>query len=168
MWFLKLYWKELTVLLALVGLGIWIQRAIVHYGDDRVRVAVKPWQDAQTAWKAVRVAQDKTNRDHNAEVRKGYEADLARIDAELGTTRGLLDEARDRSRRVEEAYRRRAVDAAARISAGEAGLADLYGRIEAARGRTTAAADRYDTACQRDAVRFKGLQDQVRPWVVVE
>jgi signal transduction histidine kinase len=154
--------------LVLAALGILAQRAVVGYGDGRVRAAVRPWQDAQTAWKARAAAQDETNLAINAKVEEDNERERRRIAGELADTQRLLVQARDRGRRVEEAYRLALADERGRVAASSATVARLLEDIGRARGEVDSSSAAYDAACRKDAITLTGLQTEIRPWVILQ
>jgi hypothetical protein len=90
---------------------------------------------------------------HGSEVLKDANEKLLAIAADRDSLGGMLRRAQDGLRRAEAAAHTNQLGA------------DVVAGIASRASELEAAFDNYDRACQRDAVRFHALQEQVRPWM---
>lgn len=100
---------------------------------------------------AIEVARAEAQRLENAKELEDAHKQLAAIAADRDSVDSLLRRARDQVRAL-----------AASAATGERGLDALTGIAARAEALDRRLAD-YDAACQRDAVRFEALQNQLRP-----
>ena len=151
----------------LVGLAVLLAclvYAIGAYGDKR---AAKEHAKVQALWDqdraAYKAASDKAVTDallqktvilsNNAKVIEDANAQLVAIAADRDSLAVRVRDYQDslRASAAREATGDRGLDVAARIARGAAELDAAY--------------DAYDKSCQRDAVRFRALQDEIRPQI---
>lgn len=152
------YWKYAAGALVLVA-AFW---ALHSYGQSRYKegkaVIQAAWDKDRAARAAVDASiakdqelKDAANRARNEVIEREYKADLAAIAADRDSLAGRLRERENRLRSLASASAtdKQGLIVAARIAASAAETDRLY--------------DEYDQSCRRDAVRFKALQDEVRP-----
>lgn len=153
--------------LAIYGIaGAVIAAGVLGYGHSRYK-AGKAAEHA--LWAADTAARDKAAAEaiaaqkaaelaaqaHNQEIQTDANTKLAAIAADRDNLSGMLRRADDRIRSL-----------AAAKATGDLGISVATGiatRAEEARRAIETQYDVYDRACQRDAVRFQALQDQIRP-----
>lgn len=149
------FWKPLTGAIVLAGI-LW---AVHHHGynagRDRIQAA---WDKDRAARKEadamVVQAQAKfeaANKARNEVIEREYQSKLAAIAADRDSISGRVREYESRLRSISAAQ-----------ATGQRGL-DVAAGIAARQREMDQAFDAYDRACRNDAVRFKALQDEIRP-----
>lgn len=146
---------QVWALLALIALGWWLRSSGYDAGQ---RDANASWTKSIAAANAEAdrqaLAKEEAARQHNIEVRRQYEADIAHILADRDSLARRLRNAQAATGRCplpEAADRPGAADAGAQPG-GESGAA-----------ATDAALDAYDQACRLDAAQLTRLIEQLRP-----
>lgn len=149
------FWKPLAGAIVLVGV-LW---AVHHHGYSSGKERI------QSAWDKDRAARkeadasavqaqaqlEAANRARNEVIESEYQSKLAAIAADRDSIAGRVREfeSRLRSLSAAQATSQRGLDVAAGIAARQRELDQAF--------------NAYDRACRNDAVRFKALQDEVRP-----
>lgn len=149
------FWKPIAGA-AVVALVLW---AIHHHGYNSGRERVQAAWDKDLAARKeadARVVQaqaqlESANRARNEVIEREYKDKLAAIAADRDSIAGRVREYESRLRSL-----------AAAQATGQRGL-DAIAGIAARQREMDQAFDAYDRACRRDAVRFKALQDEIRP-----
>lgn len=151
------FWKPLAGA-AIVLLALW---AVHHHGYNAGKATVQAAWDKDRAARAeadARVMQaqaelEAANRARNEVIEREYKDKLAAIAADRDSIAGRVREyeSRLRSLSAAQATGQRGLDAIAGIAARQREMDELF--------------DNYDKSCQRDAIRFRALQDEIRPQV---
>lgn len=149
------FWKPIAGAIVLVGV-LW---AVHHHGYNAGRERVQAAWDKDRAARAeadARVVQDQAeleaaNRARNEVIEREYKDKLAAIAADRDSIAGRVREYESRLRSLSAAQ-----------ATGQRGL-DAIAGIAARQREMDQAFDAYDRACRSDAVRFKALQDEIRP-----
>lgn len=149
------FWKPLAGAIVLVGI-LW---AVHHHGHNAGKATVQAAWDKDLAARKeadARVVQaqaqlESANRARNEVIEREYKDKLAAIAADRDSIAGRVRDYENRLRSI----------AAARAT-DQRGL-DAIAGIAARQREMDQAFDAYDRACRRDAVRFKALQDEIRP-----
>lgn len=159
--FLKIAWsfrKWIWAILAIIAMSVLAYR-LHHAGVKAGRAQIQALWDADTA-KRDRVEADEIARQRasaeatrasNEQRLKDANAQLLAIAADRDSLGRMYLQASGEVRRLASsaATSQRGADVGAGIAARSAALEEAF--------------DAYDRACQRDAVRFKALQDEIRP-----
>ncbi len=148
---------------ALSGGVAWFSHVRYEAGEDAGKAKVQALWDAdkkalsETNAKilAEAAAREKAAQVKNTEVLRDTNAQLVAIAADRDSLADRMRDYQDRIRRLaaSAATSERGVDVAAGIAS----------RAQEAERAVRQQYDRYDVSCQRDAVRFQALQDQIRP-----
>lgn len=149
------FWKPIAGAAVLL-LALW---AIHHHGYTSGKATVQADWDKDRAARAevdAKVVQaqaqlEAANRARNEAIEHEYQQKLAAIAADRDSVAGRVREYETRIRSLSAAQ-----------ATGQRGL-DVVAGIASRQREVDAAFDAYDRACRSDAVRFKALQDEIRP-----
>jgi len=149
------FWKPIAGAIVLL-LALW---AVHHHGYNAGKERIQAAWDKDRAARAevdARVVQaqaqiEAANRARNEAIEHEYQQKLAAIAADRDSVAGRVREYETRIRSLSAAQ-----------ATGQRGL-DVVAGIASRQREVDAAFDAYDRACRSDAVRFKALQDEIRP-----